>query len=116
VNRPISRRKAAEGVVRANRPRRLPVVLDREEVRQVFASLDGVPLLPCSRLYGAGLRLFEALSLRVKDVDFFRQEVLIRDGKGQKDRVTMLPAAVREPLRVRLRSPGEPIAEWGRSA
>jgi integrase len=57
------------GVVRANRPRRLPVVLNREEVRLVFASLDGVPLLVCSLLYGAGLRLFEALSLRVKDDD-----------------------------------------------
>jgi integron integrase len=91
-----------QGVVRANRPRRLPVVLGREEVRRVFASLDGVPLLVCSLLYGAGLRLFEALSLRVKDVDFLRQEVLVRDGKGQKDRVTMLPAAVREPLRAHL--------------
>jgi integron integrase len=91
-----------QGVVRANRPRRLPVVLGREEVRRVFASLDGVPLLVCRLLYGAGLRLFEALSLRVKDVDFLRQEVLVRDGKGQKDRVTILPAAVREPLRAHL--------------
>jgi integron integrase len=90
------------GVVRANRPRRLPVVLSREEVRAVFSSLDGVPLLVCSLLYGAGLRLFEALSLRVKDIDFLRQEVLVRDGKGQKDRLTMLPAAVREPLRAHL--------------
>src|SRR5436309_12919883 len=64
-----------QGVVRANRPRRLPVVLSREEVRLGFSSLDGVPLLVCSLLYGAGLRLFEALSLRVKDVDFLRQEV-----------------------------------------
>jgi integron integrase len=85
-----------------NRARRLPVVLSREEVRLVFSSLDGVPLLVCSLLYGAGLRLFEALSLRVKDVDFLRQEVLVRDGKGQKDRVTMLPAAVRESLRAHL--------------
>jgi integron integrase len=74
------------------------VVLSREEVRVVFAFLDGVPLLGCSLLYGAGLRLFEALSLPVKDVDFLRQEVLVRDGKGQKDRLTMLPVAIREPL------------------
>jgi integron integrase len=87
-----------QGVVRANRARRLPVVLSREEVWLVFSSLDGVPLLVCSLLYGAGLQLFEALSLRVKDVDFLRQEVLARDGKGQKDQVTMLPAAAREPL------------------
>jgi site-specific recombinase XerD len=93
-----------QGVVRANRARRLPVVLSRAEVRLVFSSLDGVPLLVCSLLYGAGLRLFEALSLRVKDVDFLRQEVLFRDGKGQKDRVTMLPAAAREPLRAHLDS------------
>jgi integron integrase len=86
------------GVIRANRPRRLPAVLSREEVRLVFSFLDGVPLLVCSLLYGAGLRLFEGLSLRVKDIDFVRQEVLVRDGKGQKDRVTMLPAAVRPPL------------------
>jgi integron integrase len=90
------------GVVRTNRPRRLPVVLGREEVRRVFASLEGVPLVVCSLLYGAGLRLFEALNLRVKDVDFLRQEVLVRDGKGQKDRVTLLPAAMREPLRAHL--------------
>jgi hypothetical protein len=60
------------------------VVLNREEVRLVFASLDGVPLLGCSLLYGAGLRLFEALCLRVKDIDFLRQQVPVRDGKGQQ--------------------------------
>jgi integron integrase len=91
-----------QGVVRAHRPRRLPVVLNREEIRLLFSSLDGVSLLVCSLLYGAGLRLFESLNLRVKDVDFLRQEVMVRDGKGQKDRLTMLPAAVREPLRIHL--------------
>jgi site-specific recombinase XerD len=88
-------REQIQGVVRANRPRRLPVVLGREEVRRVFASRDGVPRLVCSLLYGAGLRLFEALSRRVKEVDFLRQEVRVRDGKGPKDRGTMLPAAAR---------------------
>jgi site-specific recombinase XerD len=92
-----------QGVVRANRPRRLPVVRSREEVRLVLASLGGVPLLVCSLLYGAGVRLFEALRLRGKEVDFLRHEVLVRDGKGQKDRVTMLPpAGVHEPLRTHL--------------
>ena len=75
-----------QGVARANWPRRMPMVLSREEVQLVFASLDEVPLLVCSLLYGAGLRLFEALSLRVKDLECLRQEILVRDGKGQKDR------------------------------
>jgi site-specific recombinase XerD len=64
----------------------------------VFASLGGVPLLVCSLLYGSGLRLFEILSLRGKDVGFVRQEVLVRDGKGQQNQVTILSAAARAPL------------------
>ncbi len=87
-----------EGVVRAARPKRLPVVLRREEVQAVFSCLEGVPWLVCSLLYGAGLRLFEAVGLRVKDVDFRRNEILVRDGKGQKDRVTILPVAARQSL------------------
>jgi integrase len=58
------------------------VVLGREEVRRVFPFLDGVPRLVCSLLYGAGLRLFEALRLRVKEVDVIRREIIVRDGKG----------------------------------
>jgi integron integrase len=85
-------------VVRAKRPKRLPVVLTRQEVRAILAQLEGAPLLVCTLLYGAGLRLSEALRTRVKDVDFVRNEVVVRDGKGEKDRVTMLPAAVKEPL------------------
>jgi len=87
-----------EGVVQARRPRRLPVVLTREEARTVLDRLDGAPRLVCSLLYGSGLRLLESLRLRIKDIDFHRNEITVRDGKGGKDRVTVLPAAVRAPL------------------
>jgi integron integrase len=87
-----------EGVVRAKRPARLPVVLTRDEARQLFANMDGVVLLGCRLLYGSGLRLLECLHMRVKDVDFERNEITARDGKGQKDRVTMLPASCKQPL------------------
>src|SRR5207244_13314906 len=79
-------------VVRARRPQRLPVVLTREEVRTVLERLDGAPRLMALLLYGAGLRLLECARLRVKDVDFARNQVIVRSGKGAKDRVTMLPA------------------------
>jgi integron integrase len=82
-------------VVRADRPRRLPVVLTHEEVGRLLEQLDGVVLLVCRLLYGSGLRLLEALCMRVKDVDFQRLEIVVRDGKGGKDRVTMLPATCR---------------------
>jgi integron integrase len=85
-------------VVRAKRPKRLPVVLTRQEVKAILAQLEGVPLLVGTLLYGAGLRLLEALRLRIKDVDFVRNEIVVRDGKGETDRVTLLPAAVKEPL------------------
>lgn len=78
-------------VVRAKRPRRLPVVLTEEEVGHVFAYLAGRVLLICRLLYGSGMRLLECLGMRVKDVDFQRREITVRDGKGRKDRVTMLP-------------------------
>ena len=86
------------GVVRANRPKRLPTVLTRQEVRSIFANLDGLEWIMSMLLYGAGLRLMECLRLRVKDVDFSRNEIRIRSGKGNKDRVTMLPGAVKEAL------------------
>ena len=89
-------------LVRARRPRRLPVVLTREEVASVLSGCRGTPLLVAQLLYGAGLRLLEALKLRVKDVDFARREVTVHDGKGYKDRVTMLPAVLAEPLRAHL--------------
>ena len=91
-------------LVRARRPARLPVVLTRDEVRRVLAHLDGEPRLVASLLYGSGLRLLEALRLRVKDLDLSRNEILVRDGKGQKDRVTMLPAALKPGLAAHLAS------------
>jgi len=87
-----------DGLVRAKPPQRLPVVLTREEVRTVLGKLDGVPRLMAFLLYGAGLRLLECCRLRVKDVDFGTNQVVIRDGKGNKDRVTMLPATVKAEL------------------
>jgi integron integrase len=87
-----------EDVVRAKRPVPLPVVLTREESRAVLQHLDGVPRLMALLLYGAGLRLLECCRLRVKDVDFALNQITIRDGKGHKDRATMLPAAVKADL------------------
>ncbi|MBI2988261.1 MAG: integron integrase [Deltaproteobacteria bacterium] len=87
-----------EGVVRAKQHRRLPVVLTKEEVQRLLASLEGTPGLMVTLLYGAGLRLMECCRLRVKDIDFSRNQIVVRAGKGDKDRYTMLPAAVKEPL------------------
>jgi integron integrase len=87
-----------DDVVRAKRPQHLPVVLTRDEVRAVLQRLDGVPRLMAILLYGAGLRLLECCRLRVKDVDFAMNQITIRDGKGHKDRLTMLPAAVKAEL------------------
>ncbi len=87
-----------EGVVRAKRPLRLPVVLTREEVQAVMTHLRGTPKLMATLLYGAGLRLLECARLRVKDVDFGVNHILVRDGKGQKDRVTLLPATAQADL------------------
>jgi len=87
-------------LVRARTPRRLPVVLTPPEVRAVLARLDGIPRLVSGLLYGSGLRLLEALSLRVKDLDFATHEIRIRDGKGRKDRVTPLPTSLEAPLRL----------------
>ena len=80
-----------DGIVRAKKPKHLPVVLTRDEVARVLAQLSGVKWMVATLLYGSGLRLLEALRLRVKDVEFSRGEIVVRDGKGQKDRVTMLP-------------------------
>ena len=82
------------GVVRAKRPVHLPVVLSRAEVQRVLANLQGTIWLIASMLYGSGMRITECLQLRVKDVDLDRRELMIRDAKGQKDRVTVLPESV----------------------
>lgn len=87
-----------DNVVRAKRPRRLPTVLSREEVQGLLAALDGRPWLLASLLYGTGMRVMECLRLRVKDVDFARNEITVRNGKGGKDRRTMLPRSLVEPL------------------
>jgi len=87
-----------DDIVRAKRPQRLPVVLTRPEVEALLTALDGVSWIMALLLYGSGLRLMECLQLRVKDVTFARNEILVREGKGNKDRVTMLPAAVKQPL------------------
>ena len=87
-----------EDVTRAKRPRRLPTVLSRGEVQDLLAQLDGRPWLLSSLLYGTGLRLMECLRLRVKDVDFARNEITVRNGKGGKDRRTVLPKSLVEPL------------------
>src|SRR5205085_1521076 len=90
------------GAIRAARPKRLPVVLTRDEVRAVLGRLDGTPRLVGLLLYGSGLRLLDALRLRVHHLDFARDEVLVRDGKGGKDRRTVLPAAAKAGLLDRL--------------
>lgn len=91
-----------KGVVRARRPKRLPVVLTPEEVGLVLSHLDGVPLMVGLLLYGAGLRLMEAMCLRPKDIDFTKNELTIREAKGNKDRVSMLPQKLRPLLREHL--------------
>ena len=91
-----------DDVVRAKRPLHLPVVLTRDEIRAVLQRLDGVPRLMAVLLYGAGLRLLECCRLRVKDVDFASNQITVRDGKGHKDRATVLPAAVKAELAAHL--------------
>jgi len=87
-----------DDVVRAKRPRRLPVVLTRQEVKILLSALDGVNWIMGHLLYGAGLRLMECLRLRVKDIDFGANHLVVREGKGNKDRITMLPLTVKGPL------------------
>jgi integron integrase len=95
--------EALEDTPRAKRPTRLPVVLSRAEAAALISHLPGRLWLVGSLIYGAGLRLQECLSLRVKDVDFDRRVLTVRDGKGRKDRETVLPDALEEPLRGHLR-------------
>lgn len=106
-------------VIRARKPKRLPVVMTREEVRVVLQQLSGDKWLVASLLYGAGLRLMESLRLRIQDIDFDRNEIMVRDGKGAKDRITMLPESLKSPLRDQLRKVKEIHQQdldegWGR--
>ena len=80
--------------VRATRPARVPTVLTPDEAKQIISAMTGMPQLIVKLLYGAGLRLLEALRLRVQDVDFGMKQITVRDGKGAKDRYTMLPESV----------------------
>ena len=91
-----------ESIVRAKRPARLPVVLTEPEVRVLLAQLDGTRWIAVSLLYSSGMRLLEGLRLRVKDADFERREITVRDGKGARDRRTMLSERLIEPLRSHL--------------
>lgn len=87
----------------AKRPKRLPVVLSQREVRELFSQLTGLSRLMAGLLYGSGLRLMECLRLRVKDVDFDQKHIVVRDGKGQKDRITVMPQNFQKDLRDHIR-------------
>jgi len=91
-----------ESFEQAKRPKRLPVVLTRDEVRLLLSRLDGTPWIVALILYGSGLRLMECCRLRVQDIDFGYQQILVRDGKGRKDRVTLLPERVIGPLQAHM--------------
>lgn len=91
-----------DDVVRAKRGKRLPVVLARETVTRLLSQIDDPYQLICWLMYGTGLRLYEALTLRVKDIDFDQNQIIVRAGKGNKDRVTVLPQRLGEPLRHQL--------------
>jgi integron integrase len=88
--------------VRAKKPKRLPTVLSKDEVERVIAAVTGLNRLVVRLLYGSGLRLIECLRLRVKDLDFTYRQITVRDGKGHKDRVTVLPGKLVEPLKTHL--------------
>jgi len=90
-------------VVRARKSKHLPVVMTRDEAKAVLGNLKCDKWLMASLMYGAGLRLMECLRLRVQDIDFGRNEILVRDGKGDKDRITMLPVSLQSPLQEHLK-------------
>ena len=85
-------------LVRAKRPRRLPTVLSRQEVKRLLSEMHGTVKLMCLLMYGSGLRLLECCQLRLKDIDFDRRQILVRAGKGNRDRVTLLPNTCTEAL------------------
>jgi site-specific recombinase XerD len=90
-------------LTRPKKPQRLPAVLTREEVNALLAHMEGTPLLMARLLYGTGMRLMECVRLRVKHVEFSRHEIVVRDGKGGKDRMMMLPESVVADLEAQLR-------------
>ncbi len=92
-----------DGIVRAKRPKRVPVVLTREEVERILSLMKEPYRLMASLLYGAGLRLMECVRLRVKEVDFSYRQITVRDGKGEKDRRTVLPTSLLQPLQLQLK-------------
>ena len=106
-------------VIRARKPQRLPVVMTRDEVKTVLDHLGGDTRLMAALMYGGGLRLMECLRLRVQDIDFAQGEILVRDGKGGKDRVTVLPHSLMSPLKAHLKTvkrihERDLAAGWGR--
>ncbi len=88
--------------IRAKKPKRLPTVMTREEVGRAIGSLEGIHRLMAKLLYGSGLRLMECVRLRAKDIDFQMNQIVVRDGKGMKDRITVLPESVKLPLKEHL--------------
>jgi len=108
-----------EPVIHARKPKRLPVVMTKQEVKSVLGALSGDEWLMASLMYGTGMRLMECLRLRVLDVGFAENQITVRDGKGGKDRVTMLPQSLKQPLHVHLKRVAEihekDLADgWGR--
>lgn len=91
-----------DDITKAKRPKHIPTVLNHSEIKQLFLHLDGIHLLMAKLIYGSGMRLMDCLRLRIKDVDFERKEITIRDGKGSKDRITLLPHSLIEPLQEHL--------------
>jgi integron integrase len=89
--------------IRPTRPKRVPTVLSRQEAKQVITQMDSIYKIMTQIMYGSGLRLMEVMRLRVKDLDFANRQIIVRDGKGENDRITMFPDVLLEPLRVHLR-------------
>lgn len=89
--------------IRPTRPKRVPTVLSKDEAKKVIGKIDGIYKIMAQLMYGSGLRLMEVIRLRVKDLDFANRQILVRDGKGENDRVTMFPDVLLEPLRLHLK-------------
>ncbi len=93
---------ALENITRAKRPERLPSVFDRSEIERLFAQIEDTPKLVAALLYGAGLRLLEALRPRIQDIEFERSQIVVRNGKGAIDRVTLLPPDLVQPIHAQM--------------